>query len=84
MDPILSTATFAGIAEPHQRTVAGILRAAGRGLFTAAEADIFIDRIRAHVTASPVEFSLSVEEDPPAVVSELGSSALPHGLDGIV
>lgn len=44
--PILSTAPVAGIAEPHQSTVAGILRAVGQGLFTAAEADLLIDRIR--------------------------------------
>ena len=42
-----------GIAEPHQTTVDGILRAVGQGLFTAAEADMLIDRIRAHVIAFP-------------------------------
>ena len=53
-EPILDTALVAGIAEPHQSTVAVILRAVGLGLFTAAEADVLIDRVRAHVTAGPV------------------------------
>lgn len=48
IDPI------AGIAEPHQSTVATILRAVGQGLFTMAEADMLIERIRAHMIAVPV------------------------------
>jgi hypothetical protein len=54
MDPILGTAPVAGIAEPHQSTVAVILRGVGSGLFTAAEADMLIDRIRAHVIPVPI------------------------------
>ena len=53
-DPILSTAFLAGIAEPHQSTVAGILHAVGQGLFSASEAERLIDRVRAHVTAVPI------------------------------
>ena len=53
IDPILGAAQVAGIAEPHQSTVAVILRAVGLGLFTAAEADMLIDRVRAHVVAVP-------------------------------
>ncbi len=51
---ILGTAPVAGIAGPHQSTVAAILRAAEMGLFTAAQAELLIDRVRAHLTASPV------------------------------
>lgn len=54
IDPILGAAPVAGIAEPHQSTVATILRAVGLGLFTAAEADMLIDRVRAHMIAVPV------------------------------
>jgi hypothetical protein len=36
--------------ELQQITVAAIARAAGRGLFTAAEAELLIDRIHAHAT----------------------------------
>lgn len=50
----------AGIAEPHQSTVATILRAVGQGLFTAAEADTLIERIRAHVIAVPVPGTVAV------------------------
>lgn len=52
--PIPNTARFEQIAEPHQSTVAAIVRAAERGLFTAAQAQVMIDRIRAHVTALPI------------------------------
>jgi hypothetical protein len=54
IDPSLSTAPVAGIAEPHQSTVATILRAVELGLFTAAQAELLIDRVRAHLTALPV------------------------------
>lgn len=83
-NPILGTANIVGIAEPHQSTVAGILRAVGLGLFTAAEADIFIDRVRAHVTALPIELPLSIEDSPLVTVSERGSSILPHSPDRTV
>jgi len=42
------------IAEPHRSTVAAILSAAREGLFTAAEADMLIDRIRTHMSALPI------------------------------
>lgn len=51
-DPILGLATVAGIAEPHQRTVDGILRAVRQGVFTAAEADMLIDRIQERAIAA--------------------------------
>ncbi|MGB3444134.1 MAG: hypothetical protein WBA97_35805 [Actinophytocola sp.] len=54
IDPILSTVPVAMIAGPHQSTVMAILRAVELGLFTAEEADMMIDRIRAHLTARPV------------------------------
>lgn len=54
IDPTPSTAPVTGVAEPHQSTVAAILRAVEQGLFTAAQADMLIDRVRAHVTALPV------------------------------
>nr|WP_157528981.1 hypothetical protein [Kibdelosporangium sp. MJ126-NF4]CEL21059.1 hypothetical protein [Kibdelosporangium sp. MJ126-NF4]CTQ95427.1 hypothetical protein [Kibdelosporangium sp. MJ126-NF4] len=38
---------FDGVAEAHQSCVACILRAARHGLFTEAEADLLIDRVRA-------------------------------------
>jgi hypothetical protein len=60
MAPILGAAPVAGIAEPHQSTVAVILRGVGLGLFTAAEADMLIDRIRAHVI--PVPMPVAVPE----------------------
>ncbi|SDI17316.1 hypothetical protein SAMN05192558_101302 [Actinokineospora alba] len=46
LDVTHGSTSVAGIAEPHQSTVAAILRAAGLGLFTAAEADLLIDRVR--------------------------------------
>jgi hypothetical protein len=54
IDPILSTAPVARIAGPHQSTVATILRAVELGLFTAAQAELMIDRVRAHLTALPI------------------------------
>jgi hypothetical protein len=55
-DPIPTTAPVAGIAEPHQSTAATILRAAQMGLFTAAQAELLIRRVRAHLTAPSIEF----------------------------
>lgn len=63
IDPILSTAPVARIAGPHQSTVATILRAVELGLFTAAQAELMIDRVRAHLTALPVTSPI-----PPQVV----------------
>ncbi len=54
IDPSLSATPVAGIAEPHQSTVATILRAVELGLFTVAQAELMIDRVRAHLTALPV------------------------------
>jgi len=41
------------IAEAHLSTVEAIRYAARQGLFTAAQAEMLIDRVRAHVTAVP-------------------------------
>lgn len=77
-DPILSAAPLAGIAEPHQSTVAAILRAVGRGLFTVAEAETLIDRLRVHVTAmpiaSPITSPLSVEDGYPSAGEHVRAS----------
>lgn len=54
VDPLRGTAPVARIAGPHQSTVATILRAVELGLFTAADADMMIDRIRAHLIALPI------------------------------
>jgi hypothetical protein len=54
IDPIPKTTTFERIAEPHQSTVAAIVRAVERGLFTTAQAQIMIDRVRAHLTPRPI------------------------------
>ena len=80
-DPILSNAPVAGIAEPHQSTVTGILHAVGQDLFTAAEAAMLIDRVRAHVTAVPttvpIAVPISVEDGFPVAASGHASSTLP-------
>ncbi|MFC3891244.1 hypothetical protein ACFOWZ_07125 [Lentzea rhizosphaerae] len=55
LDQFPVPAPVAGIAEPHQSTAAAILRAAGLGLFSAAEADLMIDRIRALAIRYPAE-----------------------------
>lgn len=54
IDPLPGTAPVARIAGPHQSTVATILRAVELGLFTATDADMMIDRVRAHLTALPI------------------------------
>jgi hypothetical protein len=54
LDLIPPAAPIVGIAEPHRSAVAAILLAAQQGLFTAAEADLLIDRVRTHVTTFPV------------------------------
>lgn len=51
-DQSLFTAPIAGIAEPHQSAVTAVLRAARQGVFSAAEADLLIERIRARTTIS--------------------------------
>jgi hypothetical protein len=60
VDPVLGTTPVAGIAESHQSTVAVILRAVGLGLFTTAEADMLIDRVRAVAGPAPVAVAMSV------------------------
>lgn len=55
-----ATPPVAGIAEPHQSTVAAIQRAVGLGLFSAAEAELMISRIRALTTRdTPEVFPIS-------------------------
>lgn len=46
--PSADPAPATEIAEQHRSTVDGILRAAGHGLLTTAEADLLIRRIRDH------------------------------------
>jgi len=75
-DPILSTAPVAGIAGPHQSTVATILRAVELGLFTAAQAELLIGRVRAHLNALPVVLLSSVQDGVPVTVSGHASDAL--------
>ncbi|MCT2587950.1 hypothetical protein [Actinophytocola gossypii] len=54
IDPIPDTTRFERVAEPHQSTVAAIVCATERGLLTAAQAQVMIDRVRAHLTVRPV------------------------------
>ncbi|MBB4908771.1 hypothetical protein [Actinophytocola algeriensis] len=54
IEPIPNTASAEQIAEPHQSTVAAIVRAVELGLFTAAQAQLMIDRVRAHLIALPI------------------------------
>jgi hypothetical protein len=72
-DLILTAAPVAKIAEPHRRAVAAIVRAARQGLFTVAEAELLIDRVRTQATT----FALSVADSLPSTGSGLTSSALP-------
>ncbi|MET0135318.1 MAG: hypothetical protein ABW215_17195 [Kibdelosporangium sp.] len=44
-DPVHMGA-FEGIAEPHRSTVAAIVHGARHGLFTDAQAQVMIDRVR--------------------------------------
>ncbi|MFC3891387.1 hypothetical protein ACFOWZ_07855 [Lentzea rhizosphaerae] len=55
VDQLSATTTLMGIAEPHQSTVASILGAAGLGVFSAAEAELMIDRIRALATGDAAD-----------------------------
>jgi hypothetical protein len=84
LDPLLRAAPVTGIAEPHQSTVAAILRAVKLGLFTAAEGGTLIDRVSAHLTALPVALPLSVADRVPATLSELASGTFLNGLDTTV
>lgn len=68
IDPLLGAAPVARVAGPHQSTVVAILRAVELGLFTAADADMMIDRVRALLIALPVTApvaSLSSASPPP-------------------
>jgi hypothetical protein len=71
-----TTAPVAGIAEPHQSTVSVIQRGVRLGLFTAAEADLMIDRVRALATRSPLltEGSYSFTGDGYAAGNLLGDA----------
>lgn len=55
LDQLSATAPAAGIAGPHQSTVADIQRAVALGVFSAAEAELMIDRIRALATRDIAE-----------------------------
>jgi hypothetical protein len=91
IDPILSAAPVARIAGPHQSTVTTILRAVELGLFTEAQAELMIDRVRAHLTALPIATPItgpitgpiaslsSVADGVPATVSGLASDTLGLG-----
>lgn len=63
IDPIPNAAMFERIAEPHQSTAAAIVRAAELGLFTTAQAQIMIDRVRALPITSSVVSSSSGARD---------------------
>lgn len=76
IDPLLGAAPVARLAGPHQSTVATILRAVELGLFTAADAGMMIDRVRAHLTALPVT-ALPVESAITAPVASLSSASPP-------
>jgi hypothetical protein len=94
--PNLSAAPVAGIAGPHQSTVATILRAVDLGLFTSAQAELLIDRVRAHLNASPVESPTqssaqssaqsqsSVVDGPPVAVNAHASGVLADSPNGTV
>lgn len=86
VDPVLGTTPVAGIAESHQSTVAVILRAVGLGLFTTAEADMLIERVRAHAVAgpAPAAVAMSVVAAFPAAVNKQASSTLPYSPDRTV
>jgi hypothetical protein len=46
----MTAVDLAGFAKPHQSTVVEILRAVRQELFTAAEAEVLINRIRSLAT----------------------------------
>lgn len=53
LDQLPATGPVMGIAEPHQSTVAAIQSAVRLGLFSTAEAEPMIDRIRALANSGP-------------------------------
>ena len=66
----MSYVDLAGVAEPHRSTVTAIRRAAQRGVFTAAEAELLIERVRTHATKS----LLSIEGSyPPEAAGTVGA-----------
>jgi hypothetical protein len=60
-----------GVAEPHRSTVTAIRRAAQRGLSTAAEAELLIDRVRTHATTSLLSIEGSCPPDAAGTVGAL-------------
>ena len=64
VDPLRGTSPVARIAGPHQSTVATILRAVELGLVTAADANMMIDRVRAHLTALPIKSPITAPVAP--------------------
>jgi hypothetical protein len=48
-----------GIADRDRIKIAAVVRAAGRGLLSAAEAEVLIERIRARTTTPPPETGIS-------------------------
>jgi hypothetical protein len=71
IDPIPNNAHVKRIAEAHQSTVAAIVRAVELGQFTAAQAELMIDRVRAHLIAPPIT----------GPVVSPSSGTLPNGFD---
>ena len=86
VDPAPNTTSVERIAEPHQSTVEAIVRAVDLGLFTAAQAQLMIERVRAHLIALPITgptVSPSFVADVfPATVSGPVPDARPDGADG--
>lgn len=79
LDQTLPAAPVAGVTEPHRSTVTAILCAAQQGLFSAAEADLLVNRVRAHATITPV----STKDSRPTEVAD-ASRDLPIGPDRTV
>lgn len=74
IDPLPGTAPAARIAGPHQSTVATILRAVELGLFTTAQADMLIGRVRAHLTVLPIKSPITA---PLASLSSVADGSYP-------
>jgi len=81
IDSAPNTANIELIAEPHQSTVMAIVRAAELGLFTAAQAQRMIDRVRAHLTALPIT-GPAVSPSFVTEVSPAAADTRPDGSDG--
>jgi hypothetical protein len=76
----MTSVDVAGSIRLQQITVAAIARAAGRGLFTAAEAGLLIDRIHAQSTTPPP----SIQDSQQPGVGEHPRSQAPIDPDGTV